>query len=160
MSETLHTSIPNEMTILTSPPPSLNRTEPNTEAVVWSIVQAADERKADNIVILHVGDICYLADYFVIVTGFSRTQLRAIADTIEKQIEMVYEKLPMHTEGKADGSWILQDYGDILVHSFMPDEREFYKLEAFWGHAQGFTIESFAQEFNFPYAPPAAPSFQ
>lgn len=141
-----------------TPRPPLH--SPPTEALVWTILQAADERKAGDIKVLQVTDISYLADYFVIVTGFSRTQVRAIADSIENQVETAYARLPLHTEGKAEGNWILQDFGDVLVHSFMPEEREFYQLEAFWGHAQAYDLTSFAQEFGFAYLPPSLPSCQ
>jgi len=144
--------------VTSTPVPPLSSV--STESLVWSILQAADERKADDINVLKVTDISYLADYFVIVTGFSRTQVRAIADSIEKQVETSYARLPLHTEGKAEGNWILQDFGDVLVHIFMPEEREFYKLEAFWGHAQGYHLADFAQEFGFTYTPPTLPSFQ
>ena len=104
--------------------------------VAWSIAEAADDRKAENIVLLQVDEVSYLADFFVIATGFSRTQVRAIADSIEDKLETEYGKVPLRTEGKRDGNWILQDYGEIIVHVFLPQEREFYNLEAFWGHAE------------------------
>ncbi len=124
--------------------PPIPADAPPTEHLVWTIAQAADERKAGDLVILKVTDVSYLADYFIISTGFSRTQVRAIADNIEKQVETIHGKLPTHTEGNGESIWILQDYGDVLVHTFMPEEREFYKLEAFWGHAQEQTLGDIA----------------
>ena len=100
------------------------------------IAQAADERKGADITILRIADVSYLADYFVIVTGFSTVQARAIARTIEDTLEENWRRLPLRTEGQSEGNWILQDYGDVIVHIFLPAEREFYNLEAFWGHAQ------------------------
>lgn len=101
-----------------------------------TIAQAADDRKGDNIVILRVAEVSYIADYFVIVTGFSRVQVRAIAQSIEDQVETTWQRRPLRTEGQVDGSWLLQDYGEVIVHVMLPQEREFYNLEAFWGHAQ------------------------
>lgn len=115
-----------------------------SQALALTIAQAADDRKGDNIVILRVAEISYLADYFVIVTGFSRVQVRAISQWIEHQVETQWQRLPLRTEGQADSSWILQDYGEVIVHILLPQEREFYNLEAFWGHAE--QIEFHAQE--------------
>lgn len=98
--------------------------------------RAADDRKADNILVLRVSEVCYLADYFVIVTGFSQAQLRAISQAISDQVELELERLPLRIEGQNDGNWVLMDYGDVIVHILLPEERDFYKLEAFWGHAE------------------------
>ncbi len=101
-----------------------------------TIAQAAEERKAGEMVLLGVAEVSYLADYFVLVTGYSRAQVRAIAGAIEDKVEQEWQRLPLRTEGKAEGSWVLQDYGEVMVHIMMPKEREFYNLEAFWGHAE------------------------
>jgi ribosome-associated protein len=101
-----------------------------------TIAQAADDRKGGDIVVLRVAEVSYLADYFVIVTGFSRAQVRAISQSIEHKVETDWQRLPLRTEGQADSSWILQDYGEVIVHILLPQEREFYNLEAFWGHAE------------------------
>lgn len=101
-----------------------------------SAARAADDRKADNILVLCVSEISYLADYFVIVTGFSQAQLRAISQAISDQVEVELERLPLRIAGQNDGNWVLMDYGDVIVHILLPEERDFYKLEAFWGHAE------------------------
>jgi ribosome-associated protein len=97
---------------------------------------AADDRKGSDIVVLQVADVSYLADFFVIVTGFSRAQVRAIANRILEQTELEGQRIPRRLEGQADASWILMDYGDVIVHVMLPQERDFYSLEAFWGHAE------------------------
>lgn len=101
-----------------------------------AIAKAADDRKGGDIVLLNVSQVSYLADYFVVVTGYSHAQVRAIARSIEDAIETEFGRLPAQTEGQAEGNWLLLDYGDVIVHVFMPDERDFYSLEAFWGHAE------------------------
>ena len=101
-----------------------------------AIAHAADDRKAGDITILQTGDVSYIADYFVIVTGFSNVQVRAIANTIESSVKEQFDRLPLRTEGMSEGRWVLKDYGEVIVHIFMPTDREFYDLEAFWGHAQ------------------------
>lgn len=111
----------------------------NTETsheLALTIARAADDRKGGDIVILKVGEVSYLADYFVIVTGFSRAQVRAISLAIAEKVETQWQRKPLRVEGLTESSWILQDYGDAIVHILLPQEREFYNLEAFWGHAE------------------------
>ena len=107
--------------------------------IALAIAEAAADRKGVDIVVLFVADVSYLADYFVLVTGYSRAQVRAISDAIEKKVETEWQRRPLRTEGKSEASWVLQDYGEVIVHIMLPKEREFYNLEAFWGH--GFRIE-------------------
>jgi ribosome-associated protein len=101
-----------------------------------AVAQAAEERKGADISLLKVTDVCYLTDYFVIVTGFSKVQVRAIARAIQARAADDCQRQPQQVEGVSEGSWIVLDYGDVIVHIFMPNEREFYNLEAFWGHAE------------------------
>jgi ribosome-associated protein len=101
-----------------------------------SAATAGSDRKADDICLLKISEVSYLADYFVVMTGYSRVQVRAIADAVEDKIEEDLHRRPLRTEGKADGNWILHDYGDVIVHVMMNREREFYNLEAFWGHGE------------------------
>lgn len=98
--------------------------------------QGADDRKGADIVLLKVSDVSYLADYFVVVTGFSNVQVRAIANSIEDKVEQELQRRPLRVEGQQEGNWVLMDYGDVIVHVFLPKERDFYNLEAFWGHAE------------------------
>ena len=107
-----------------------------TQELAMNIAQAAEDRKASDIILLRVGEVSYLADYFVIATGYSRVQVRAIAAAIKDKVEQEWQRLPLRTEGQSEGTWVLQDYGEVMVHIMMPPEREFYNLEAFWGHAE------------------------
>ncbi|NEQ96665.1 MAG: ribosome silencing factor [Cyanothece sp. SIO2G6] len=111
-------------------------------SLVAEIVRAADDRKATDITVLNVADVSYLADYFIVVTGFSNAQVRAIAHTVEDRVEENLHRLPYRVEGLSDGGWVLLDYGDSIIHIFLPKEREFYKLEAFWGHAEKIDVAS------------------
>lgn len=92
------------------------------------IVAVLDSKKAHDIKLLHVENQTIIADYFVICTGTSRTQIRALAGEIEYKLEP-YGITALHTEGGESGVWILQDYGSVIVHIFSPDARDFYKLE-------------------------------
>ncbi len=103
--------------------------------LVQNILESADDRKSADPVVLDVSEISYLSDFFVILTGYSRAQVRAICDSIEERLESQFGRKPIRLEGKQDASWILMDYGVIIVHIFLPTEREYYNLEAFWGHA-------------------------
>ncbi len=107
-----------------------------------TIARAADDRKGGDIIILRVGEVTYLADYFVIATGFSKAQVRAISQAIADKVEKEWQRRPLRSEGLAESSWILQDYGEVIVHSLLPQEREFYNLEAFWGHAERIEFEA------------------
>lgn len=112
------------------------------KALALCIADAADDRKGGDILILQVADVSYLADYFVIVTGFSRTQVKAIADSMEDAAETTCQRLPVRQEGKSEGTWVLLDYGDVIAHVLMPEQRDFYDLEAFWGHAERLPLSS------------------
>jgi ribosome-associated protein len=107
-----------------------------SKELALTIVQAGADRKAGDIVLLHVAEVSYIADYFVLMTGYSRVQVRAINQAIQQKVEQELHQSPLRTEGMSEGTWVLQDYGDVLVHIMMPKEREFYNLEAFWGHAE------------------------
>jgi ribosome-associated protein len=96
--------------------------------------QIADEKKATDILILKVRDIFSIADYFVICTCASRPQTRAVASGIEERLK---EKGCSHlgTEGREDASWILLDFGSVVVHVFLPETRDYYQVEMLWGDA-------------------------
>ena len=115
--------------------PNIANPEASRE-LAMTIADAAADRKAGDIVILGVAEVSYVADYFVLVTGYSKVQVRAIAGAIADTVEQEWQQRPLRVEGQAEGNWVLQDYGDVLVHIMMPKEREFYNLEAFWGHAE------------------------
>ncbi|AFZ44115.1 iojap-like protein [Halothece sp. PCC 7418] len=131
--------------------PNSNPTSPNTptlaaaETLAWTIAHAADSRKAGDIVLLEVVDVSYLADYFVISTGYSRTQVKAISDAIQDTVEQQFNAAPVRTEGQKERNWILLDYGDVIAHILLPEEREFYGIEAFWGHAKRIDFETVQQ---------------
>jgi ribosome-associated protein len=114
--------------------------EESSGKLAATIAVAASDRKAGEILLLKVAEVSYLADYFVMMTGYSRVQVRAIAQAIEGKVETELQRRPLRTEGKLEGSWVLQDYGDVIVHIMMPKEREFYNLEAFWIHAERISL--------------------
>ncbi len=94
----------------------------------------ADGKKADNLKILETGSVSHLADYFVICSGESRTQVRTIVDDIEHAFRARGLE-PLGQERDKSNTWCLLDYGDIVIHVMNSTEREFYQLEHFWSHA-------------------------
>lgn len=117
-----------------------NSADLDSHTLALTAARLADDRKGVDIVLLKVSDVSYLADYFVVVTAFSHAQVRAIANLIEQDVKENWNRMPLRVEGQGEGNWVLMDYGDVIVHIFMPKEREFYNLEAFWGHAERLTF--------------------
>ena len=97
--------------------------------------RAADERKATDIVVIKVGDVLDVTDYFVIATGANTPQVEAILDNIEGKVREEGGMKPLSREQTKDHSWELLDYGSFVVDIFQPESREFYRLETLWGDA-------------------------
>lgn len=121
---------------------SIPKSQTLAKALALCLAEAADDRKGGDILVLQVVDVSYIADYFVIVTGFSRTQVRAITESMEQSAKENCNRLPIRQEGKTEGTWVLLDYGDVIAHVLMPEQREYYDLEAFWGHAERLPLSS------------------
>jgi len=96
--------------------------------------RAALDHKAYDLVVLEMGGISSIADYFVICSGRSDTQVQAIADAIDENLRQRGER-PLAVEGAPHGQWVLMDYGDVVVHIFYVPVREFYNLERLWVRA-------------------------
>lgn len=100
--------------------------------------KAADiltENKAEDVVILDVGESFQLADYFVIASGQSRPHLEFLAGEIRKTLEDDLEREPRGPEGSADQGWLLADYRNVIIHLFTEEERQYYDLESLWADA-------------------------
>lgn len=106
-------------------------TPPTEQSLVQIAAQAAWEKGAENPVALDVTDKLALTDSFLIVSGRSERNTKAIGDGVEEQLLEAGVKL-LRREGKSDGRWILLDFGALIVHVFHDDEREFYALERLW----------------------------
>jgi len=96
---------------------------------------AADDKKGKDTVILKLDNLTLIADYFVITSGDSEPQLKAITNFILKKLKENSTKL-LHYEGKPETGWILLDYGDVVVHIFSEEKRNFYDLEYIWQEAK------------------------
>ena len=98
--------------------------------------RALSDKKGKEIQVLEISDLTTLADYFVLATGSSNTQINALVDNVEKVLTEEAGEEPLHREGYRGGTWVLLDYGCIAVHVFNAEAREFYGLERLWADAQ------------------------
>lgn len=105
------------------------------------IAKAADSKRADDIKIIKIADLTIISDYFVIANGNSSTQTKAIADEIEFKMKEAGVP-PLRTEGYQGANWIILDYGDIVVHVFYKETREFYNLERLWNDGEEIDAEA------------------
>lgn len=96
------------------------------------IVEVVEDRKAEEIMLLDLRPNVVIADFFVICNGNSDRQLRALADNVREQVKEKFQTLPYATEGTADSGWVLMDYGDVVVHLFLEEKRQYYDLEGLW----------------------------
>ena len=102
-------------------------------------VSALDGKNARDIKVLNTHNITVLADYFVICTATSTTQIKALADEVDKVLSENGEP-PLRTEGYRSGGWVLVDFGCIIVHLFLGEMREFYALERLWSDASALDV--------------------
>ena len=98
-------------------------------------VKALDSKKGKEIKLIRIDKITTLAEYFVICTGTSNTQINALGDEVEKELTLAGEE-PLHREGYRGGTWVLLDYGCVIVHVFQDEARKFYDLERLWSDAE------------------------
>jgi ribosome-associated protein len=108
-------------------------TEPLSVARARVALEAAAEKKGADLAILDVGDVLSIIDLFVLVSASNARQVRTIVDEVEKALTEHDGSKPISVEGLADASWVLLDYGDIVVHVFLDETRAYYDLDRLWG---------------------------
>lgn len=101
--------------------------------LVRTAAAAADDRKANDPIIIDVGDVLSVSDYFVIASGSNPRQVHAISDAVEEAVKQAGGPGPMRVEGAESREWVLLDYGPFVVHVFHQEKRDFYQLERLWG---------------------------
>lgn len=101
------------------------------EKYLKTIYKALDDKKAEDIQIIDIHEVSYMADYFIIANGTNVNQVHALCDNVSEELA----NLGLHTkqtEGYASGNWVLMDYGDIIIHIFDKESRSYYDLERIW----------------------------
>ncbi|SFQ37552.1 ribosome silencing factor [Hymenobacter arizonensis] len=107
------------------------------------VIRGMQDKKASDIVVLNLKELKNaVADYFIICSANSDTQIDAVARSVEEEIEKVTGESPWQTEGRTNREWVLLDYVDVVVHVFLRDRRKFYALEELWGDANISYIEA------------------
>lgn len=91
--------------------------------------QVADAHHGNDVLILHVGDVLALTEYFVVVGASNKRLVNAIVDEVEAQLKVLVERAPIRVEGMRENQWVLIDYGDVIVHVFLKEIRDFYEIE-------------------------------
>ena len=101
------------------------------EALLQAIAKILDGKKAADLTAIHTTEQTILSDYFLIATGTSSTHVKALAEELEFEMKNTHGVVPRGIEGRATG-WIMLDYGTVLVHIFLKEQREYYNLERLW----------------------------
>lgn len=104
-------------------------------ALVAHVVEAMLDKKARDVAVLDMREVAGFVDYFVIGTGDSERQIKAVAEEIRERVRVRCGEKPWHVEGADAWQWVLLDYVDVAAHVFSPDKRAFYDLERLWGDA-------------------------
>lgn len=99
------------------------------------IAGVLDDKLAKNISILNISNVSVMADYFVICSAETSTQVKALSSYIREKIKGLFERIPSGEENDLKNRWNLLDYGDVIVHILHKEERETYAIEKFWSHA-------------------------
>lgn len=105
---------------------------------------ALSDKKGEDIKVIDITGISVLADYFIIANGNSDSQVNALVDNVEEELHKAGYSLRQR-EGQASGSWVLLDFGDIIVHVFDKDNRLFYDLERIWKDGKDITVEELSE---------------
>ena len=107
----------------------------NAKELALLAARALSDKKGKEIQVLEIGELTTLADYFVLCTATSSTQVKAMSDACEEAMEKQGETVH-HIEGHRDGAWLLMDFSCVIVHVFTDEARKFYDLERLWADAQ------------------------
>ncbi len=93
------------------------------------IARIADDKKADDVLVIAVGDVLSITEYFVLASASNRRLVATVADEVTSRIRETYGRSPLRTEGMSEQLWVLVDYGDVVVHVFAEETRRYYEIE-------------------------------
>ncbi|MBO5737778.1 ribosome silencing factor [bacterium] len=105
-----------------------------------------DEKIAKDISILNISNVSSFADYFVICSAPSNTQVKSLTENLSDKVKQTFSRLPLGKENDAKNRWNLIDYGDVVIHILHQDDREAYAIEKFWNHAYSVPKETWLKE--------------
>ena len=115
----------------------MTKKQVSTDDLISVIIQGIEEVKGENIKLLDLRDIeNTVCDYFIICSGNSNTQVKAISGSVQKLVSKQVKDKPWHIEGENNAEWILMDYVNVAVHVFQKQIRDFYDIESLWGDAK------------------------
>jgi len=115
----------------------MTKKQVSTDDLISVIIQGIEEVKGENIQLLDLRDIeNTVCDYFIICSGNSNTQVKAISGSVQKTVSKQIKDKPWHIEGENNAEWILMDYVNVAVHVFQKQIRDFYDIESLWGDAK------------------------
>jgi ribosome-associated protein len=120
-------------------------TSASTKQIARLAVDAILEKKGKDILVLDVAGVSGVADVFILVTGDSELQNRAIVESVRIKLKQEAGERPWHVEGTDHHHWVLMDYVDLVVHVFLAEKREFYELERLWGDAPREEVDDLLQ---------------
>lgn len=110
------------------------------------IARILDDKIASNITILNISNVSSFADYFVICSAQTSTQVKALTENLSEKVKTLFERLPIGRENDIKSRWNLVDYGDVVVHILQEEERNTYAIEKFWNHAYSIPRETWLEE--------------
>jgi ribosome-associated protein len=111
-----------------------------------AVARFLDEKIASNISILNIASVSSFADYFVICSAQTSTQVKALTENLSEKVKSVFARLPLGKENDVKNRWNLIDYGDVVVHILQEDERAAYAIEKFWNHAFSIPQDTWLKE--------------
>ena len=111
-----------------------------------AVSRILDEKKANDISILNISNVSSFADYFVICSAQTSTQVKSLTENLSEKVKALFSRLPIGKENDDKNRWNLLDYGDVVVHILNNDERATYAIEKFWNHAYSVPRETWLQE--------------
>lgn len=113
----------------------------DSESLARTCASAALDKKAEDVVLLDLRDVSSFTDFFLICSGGSEPQLKAISSSIRERVREEFTRRPLAEDGYPLSQWVVLDYGDVICHLFLGEKREFYDLESLWSDAKKIPIE-------------------